>query len=157
MRVRRSTELPCDADRAWEELQKPGLLQHVSRPLLSVRFRDGRPERWTVGEHPVSLRLLGVIPLGRQTVGIEVPPSERGEFRLRDNGRGRLVRRWDHLVVIEPLGPGRCRYTDDVEIEAGVLTPVVTAFAWVFYRHRQRRWKRLVEEGFEYGDGARGP
>ena len=65
--------------------------------------------------------------------------------------RGALIRRWDHLITIEPAGPRRTRYTDWVEAEAGLLTPLVWAFARVFYAHRQRRWQRLVAHGFRYG------
>jgi hypothetical protein len=31
-----------------------------------------------------------------------------------------------------------------IEIACGFLTLPVWAFAWLFYRHRQRRWKKLL-------------
>ena len=52
--------------------------------------------------------------------------------------------RWDHRVREPPLGEGRCRYFDEVEIEAGPLTAVVWLFARWFYRHRQRRWQAVA-------------
>lgn len=46
-----------------------------------------------------------------------------------------------------PEGPGT-RYLDEIEIEieieGGRLTPLFAAFAHVFYRYRQARWRRLV-------------
>ena len=51
---------------------------------------------------------------------------------------------------MQALPDGRTRYTDSVEVRAGLLTPLVWAFATAFYRHRQRRWRRLVRRGFRY-------
>jgi hypothetical protein len=36
-----------------------------------------------------------------------------------------LVQRWDHRVRVQPLGEGRCRYFDEVEIEVGPPTAAV--------------------------------
>lgn len=68
---------------------------------------------------------------------------------LRDNGYSRLIPKWDHLITIR-AAEGGCLYTDRVEIHAGVFTPFVWSFAWLFYRHRQRRWVHLVNNGFAY-------
>jgi hypothetical protein len=57
---------------------------------------------------------------------------------------GGPIRLWEHRISVEPLGEVRCRYTDDLVIDAGGLTPAVMAFANLFYRHRQRRWRRLA-------------
>ncbi len=46
--------------------------------------------------------------------------------------------------------PGGTLYRDRVEIDAGLLTPVVAALARVFYRHRQGRWRALAARGFAY-------
>jgi hypothetical protein len=67
---------------------------------------------------------------------------ERREIQTREHDP--LIRRWDHRIQFEPLGPDSSRYTDEVEVEAGLLTPVAWAFAQWFYRHRQRRWRRVA-------------
>ena len=56
-----------------------------------------------------------------------------------------LVRRWDHLVSVRPLGENQSIYRDTVDIDAGNLTFVVWAWANWFYRHRQRRWRALAK------------
>ena len=93
--------------------------------------------------------LFGFIPLGWQAIVISLP-EPRGNTRfVRDNGHSPLIRRWDHWITIEPSEDGkRTRYTDTVEVEAGLLTPVIAAFARVFYAHRQRRWRALARTGF---------
>jgi hypothetical protein len=45
---------------------------------------------------------------------------------------------------------GMTRYTDEVEIHAGLLTVPAWLFALAFYGHRQRRLNRLVAAGFAY-------
>jgi len=60
-----------------------------------------------------------------------------------------LIKKWDHRITIDPSGTGTL-YRDHVIIEAGVFTFFIWAFAQIFYRHRQRRWRQLVASGFDY-------
>jgi hypothetical protein len=60
------------------------------------------------------------------------------------NERGGGVRKWNHRITIKPLSDDRCRYTDEIDIGAGPITPLVWAYAHVFYRYRQRRWRKLA-------------
>lgn len=39
-------------------------------------------------------------------------------------------------------------YSDEVEVQAGLLTIFVWVFAWFFYKHRQKRWAQLVANNF---------
>ena len=96
--------------------------------------------------------LAGFLPLGRQWIDISSVETADGSFRMRDNGRGDLVHRWDHWITILPHVDGNCSYADEVEVEAGLQTPLVWIFAWVFYAHRQRRWRKLASNN---GAGAR--
>lgn len=146
MRVLVESDLPCDADRAWAAVQTSALLLEVVRPLVDVRPLPGEPwpERWPVGQ---TLRcrsyLFGVVPLGTRTLIFESVDHAAREIRTREHDA--LVRRWDHRISVQPLGPGRCRYSDDITIEAGLLTPVVWLFAQWLYRHRHRRWRTVAE------------
>ena len=147
--VELSTVLDAPPERVWEEVNRPALLRFVAHPFVRFDPLDppAFPERWEEREYRVRVRQLGVIPLGWQVIRIERPAPVGGTRYLRDNGRGALARRWDHLITVAPAGPGRTRYTDRVEIEAGPLTPFVWAYARAFYAHRQRRWRALVAEG----------
>lgn len=150
MRVNLSTPLACDWQQAAAQARTPRLLQHVSAPLVRFTPIDPPvfPEILLPRTHWVGLRLLGCIPFGRQAIVISYPPTAHG-FVMRDAGHSRLVRRWDHTITILPA-PGGATYRDRVDIDAGLLTPLVWLFAQVFYRHRQRRWRALVARGFQY-------
>ena len=146
-----STILPCPIADVIVHVRTPRLLEYVAKPI--VRFvplsPDAFPAVWQEGTYWVKLRLLGFIPFGRQAVVITYLPHPNG-FSARDNGHSRLIARWDHTITIEPASNGTL-YRDRVDIAAGPLTPIIWAFAQIFYRHRQRRWRKLVQQGFAYG------
>jgi len=152
-----SCHLEAPTDRIWAEVQKPKLLHFVAHPLL--RFRpvnpDQFPARWETSDYIVSMRLMGFIPLGHQTISISHPNGPNGTRQIRDSGHSALIQRWDHVITLEPEGKGT-RYTDHVTIEAGLLTLPVTMFAKSFYAHRQRRWRLLVASGFAYATAKDG-
>lgn len=91
--------------------------------------------------------LFGTIPLGWQAIRISLPEQLDDVRYVRDDGYGPLIKRWDHWIAIGPEGDGT-RYIDQVMIDAGPLTPVVAAFARIFYAHRQKRWRELAATNF---------
>lgn len=151
MKIALSTLLDIPAEQAWSAVRQSRLLEHVASPLQAFEPVDppALPEQWSDGSYLVRLRLFGWLPLGTQWIVISTLEQGPDRYRLRDDGRGALVAKWDHLITIEPITRNWCRYTDEVEVQAGFLTPAITAFAHVFYRHRQRRWRGLVAAGFK--------
>ena len=145
MRVFVESLLPCNADLAWAAVQTSALLGEVAAPLMTFRPVAGEtlPERWPAGQTMrCRVYLFGLIPVGTQVIHFErIDPATR-EIQSRESTL--LVARWDHLIRIQPTTNGRCRYSDEVEIEAGWRTPLVWMFALSFYRHRQRRWRRVA-------------
>ena len=145
MRVIVESILPCCADLAWVAVQTSALLLEVASPVAVIRPLDGDalPERWAVGQ---SFRcrsyLFGVIPVGTRTVRVDSIDS--ADLAIRFSEFDPLCSRWDHLIGIRPMANGRCRYRDEIDFEAGWLTLFVWLFAQAFYRHRQRRWRRVA-------------
>ena len=146
-----TTHLAARPETIRDHIMRPALLLHVSAPLLHFKPLDPAPlpETWQDGEYRVGMWLFGFLPLGWQMVGLEIQPLRSDIWSIRDNGRGALIRTWDHWIEVAPDGDGT-RYTDRVTVEAGLLTPFVVLFARIFYRHRQRRWRKLVANGFDY-------
>lgn len=145
-----STTLECTPDTAWERVRTSALLMHVAAPLIRFVPKGDTPfpGDWAPGEYRAWMWLFGLIPIGWQAVVISEPPPDGATRFIRDNGYGPLIRRWDHWIAIAPGEHGTTRYVDRVDIEAGVLTPLIAAFARVFYAHRQRRWRQLARSGF---------
>jgi hypothetical protein len=153
--VERATHLDCPPEEAFAQVQRSALLEHVAAPLIRFAPRGAPfPEKWEPGEYRAGMFLFGLVPIGWQAVVISQPEAA-GETRfVRDNGYGPLIKRWDHWIAIGPDPGGRgTRYIDQVTIDAGVFTPVVAAFARIFYAHRQRRWRALARSRFTAIEG----
>jgi hypothetical protein len=158
MRVRIETRLSAPAEKVWLQLKSPDVLRHVAAPMLRFRPVDPPdfPALWGEGDYLVSMWFLGVLPLGRQEIRTRFLVAEGWPRLLQDDGRGLVVRRWDHRIEIEPDGDAATRYVDEVDIEAGLLTLPVWLFAHIFYRHRQRRWRALARQDFAQISGREG-
>ena len=152
MRIRLTTELDCPKERAWQAVQTTRLLEYIAAPL--VRFDPLQPSRlpetWVEGSYQVRMKIFGWFSFGKHWIVISVPQCREHLYQIRDNGHGDRISRWDHWITIQDAPDGRTQYMDQVEIEAGLLTPVVWLFSQIFYRHRQRRWRNLVKQDFQY-------
>lgn len=154
MRVRLSIILDAPPEWVAKQLQSTAVFRHITAPLVRFKPAPGSmwPTHWTPGEMRLRVWLVGILPMGSQTVRILVePPTHAGGWpALRDNGEGTLMRRWDHRITLQPLPDGRTLYTDDIQVAARhllwLMTPMGAAFARLFYRHRQRRWRQLIAE-----------
>ena len=149
MEVDISAYLSCNPRDVILHVKSSRLLLHVAKPFISfVPIAPSQlPDEWAEGTYWVSLNLFGIIPFGKQAIVISYPSS--APFTLRDNGHSALIHKWDHVITVEPSGSGTL-YRDRIIINAGILTPFIWLFAQLFYRHRQRRWRQLVERGFSY-------
>jgi hypothetical protein len=145
MKARIATRLPCSEAELWDRIVEPESLRFVAAPILEFVPVEGSdlPEKWRTGvPYPLRLRFLGVVPLGRHTIEL-VRVDERAR-RIESRESGLLARTWNHVIQFSEVEPGTVDYVDEIEIRAGLLTPVIWAFAHLFYRHRQRRWRVLL-------------
>ena len=144
MVVRVSTVLPTSPDRAWEAVQRPDTLRYITRGLLGFRPLGEVPDTLSEGL-TVRLRLMFFHALPAWKHEITVVRLDDGAREIYTNERGGPVRSWNHLIRIEPGSrDGETRYTDEIEIAAGPMTPLVWLYAQLFYRYRQWRWRKLA-------------
>lgn len=140
MIVRRSTDLPIPAECACRLAQKPAMFRHVVWPVFGARGE--LPERLEAGQE-LSARLywMTVIPAWTHTLRlVSLGPTE-----IYSNEHGGMVRRWNHRLSFEATSEASCRYTDEVDIDAGAATLLVVAFARFIYWWRQRRWRQVAQ------------
>jgi hypothetical protein len=150
MRLQLTSLLACPIDRLASELTRPALLQEIAAPMLT--FVPVEPAdfggSWEPRQYRTRLFLGGRVPLGEHTLDIKQDATTDGAL-FHDAGFSDLIKTWDHRVILADFH-GMTRYTDRVQIVAGLLTPVAWAFAILFYTHRQRRLNRLVASNFTY-------
>jgi len=141
--LHRSTELDAPATLVWQALMVPEAFVVVSGALLRFPAAERHGRRWRTGDVVEGWTLLfGLLPWSRHRLEVHAIDDEVMRFESRE--RGGLVRRWDHVIEVTAIDGGRCRYTDRLVIDAGLVTPVVVAFGRVFYAYRQRNWRRLA-------------
>jgi hypothetical protein len=147
MKATISTIIQTDLNRIWDELQKTSSLIKVASPILVFHAQDGKPSpaTWEAGQtYALDLRAFHILPLGKHYIDVkEINAVKREIFT---NEHGSLTKTWNHRIQVEPLSKLALRYTDEIEIDAGILTLFIWAFAHLFYRHRQRRWKALLAQ-----------
>jgi hypothetical protein len=137
------TDLPAPATRVWEAMQQPATFLYVVRGTLGVPALAGRTAPLRAGEVVTGwIFLFHVLPVHRHRIEVAAVDPAVGVVRTEE--RGGVLRRWDHVLQVAPVDAGSSRYSDTVDIDAGPLTGVVAAWAELFYRYRQARWRRLA-------------
>lgn len=146
-----STFLNAPPEVVQDHVGRSELLNYVARGMIRFKAIDPPqfPERWAEGHYKANMYWKGFLPVGWQSIGIEPQPMSGETWSLRDNGHGGLIKTWDHMIEVSPQDDGSY-YVDRITIDAGLLTPFVGLFAGRFYKHRQKRWRRLVANGFDY-------
>lgn len=146
-----STFLDAPPDTVRDHVERSELLEYITRGMIRFKAVDPPqfPERWSEGHYKAEMYWKGFLPVGSQTISIEPQPMDGETWSIRDNGHGSLIRTWDHMIEISPQNGGTY-YLDRISVDAGILTPFVAIFAGRFYRHRQKRWRRLVANRFDY-------
>lgn len=138
-----TTELPAPAATVWRAAATPAAFVHVAAGMLRFPVAERAGSRWQPGDRLEGWTfLLGVVPFSRHR--LEVVVVDPTSMTLESDEGGGLVRSWRHRIGVEALAEDRCRYRDRIEIDAGPLTAPVAAFARLFYRYRQRRWRSLA-------------
>ena len=141
------TTLPCTPEQLWQRITQPESLRFVAAPLITFQPLAGEDlaSSWQEGSTSVfRLHFLGIVPLGRHSITIAT--LDEAQHRIISNESGSLTKVWNHEIHFHSLDEGKSYYVDEVEIQAGLLTLPVWLFANVFYRHRQRRWKVLLNK-----------
>lgn len=142
-RVHVETILPTDADSVWRAMQYPVTFLYVCRGLFGMPALAGRSAPMRAGERGTGwLFAFHVFPAYRHT--LEILSVDADNRTIATHEFGGVLKSWDHTLKVAAVTEMSCRYSDTVDIDAGVLTPVVVMIARGIYRYRQRRWHRLV-------------
>lgn len=137
--------LDMSIEKAFLEIQKMSHLMKVSSPLIVFRPFQDNPLPQTMREgktYIVSLRFLGFIPLGKHV--FTIMKIDRKNRIMTTDEKGSFIRVWKHRMSLNKQKNNSILYTDEIEIKAGFLTFLVWVFTQILYRHRQRKWKKMI-------------
>jgi hypothetical protein len=138
-----STDLDTTAERTWALVQRSATFLHVTRGILGLKDAERLPAQWQPGSVVRSrLLLFNIVPAWVHELRVVRVDDHARE--LYTNEHGGPLSKWNHRITVEPLSVSCCRYTDAVEIGAGLFTPLVWLNAHLFFRYRQHRLRQLV-------------
>jgi hypothetical protein len=143
-----SSTFPASAEEIGEMLLHVDTLKAITKPMMTftpVERAAENPAWIEGGVYAFKIRLFGVIPIGGRHV-IDVITIDREHFIIQTHERNTTVTIWNHRIELASLPDGSTRYTDIVEIYAGRLTSAVVWWSKIFYRHRQRKWLKLLHQ-----------
>jgi len=138
------TYFKTSADTAWETLKKKDTFLFITDGFLGFSGNKKWPEKFYEGLVIDSrLFFFHIFPSWKHRLLVVKVDDVNKELYSNENGGP--IKIWNHLIKIEPEADQSCKYTDQIEIEAGLLTPFVWGYAHVFYRYRQKRWRKLIQ------------
>ncbi|MEY4231308.1 MAG: hypothetical protein RLZZ362_2157 [Actinomycetota bacterium] len=142
--VERSTLLEAPAAAVWGAVKAPSAFRAVTRRLIVMPAIADRQDDWREGETVVGwVFLFGFLPFSRHH--LHVARIDEATRTLSSRESGGVITTWNHDIEVTPIDATSCRYLDRIEIEAGILTPLIVVYARWFYRMRQRRWRALAK------------
>jgi hypothetical protein len=141
-----SSLFPATTDEIWDKLQQFETLQYIASPYAKFYPIGNTAILWTVGQTlRYHLKVFGFIPLGVHT--INVIQFDRDALSVYTNEGNTSVPVWNHRIVLQKTAANDVSsYTDEVEVDAGWKTPVVVLWSNLFYRHRQKKWRKLLRD-----------
>lgn len=140
--VQRTSVFPADINDVFERLQKLETLQYIAAPYATFTPMEEKEILWTSGaSYSFRFRLFGIIPYGTHRINVIRFDKER----IYTHEGNEHVPVWNHEILLKDMD-GCCIYTDNVEIGAGWKTNFIYIWVWFFYRHRQKKWIRMLKK-----------
>jgi hypothetical protein len=149
MKVSITSNIAASTEAAWGLVKLSNTLLYVTRGLMGFKsISSNLPSEWQQGE-TVQLRIMlfGLIPAWRHQITFKHISDSKMVMLTHESGG--VVKTWNHLISIKSVDSSSCNYTDDVEIKAGLFTPLIWFYAHIFYRYRQLRWRLLIRKSTE--------
>lgn len=144
MKLRLTHHYPDSTPReVWNLATSLAALHEVCAPLLNFEGipREGRIK---TGDHFEPLvRLFGRMP--PQPYAMTVVSCDDDAMSFQSDEKGAGVRKWAHHLQVLPEGDG-ARIEEEIEIKAGLLTPLFYLWARTLYRHRHKPRLKLLAQ-----------
>ena len=139
-----SSVFPATIDEIWDKLQSLKTLQFIAAPYVTFEPYDKNILKWQEGvTTDYHLKLFGLFSFGKHS--IEIIQFDKNAGLIYTNEKNNVVPLWNHKILLQKIELESTLYTDEVEISAGWKTFFVYCWGVLFYRHRQKKWLRLLD------------
>ena len=141
--VKISSVFPASVDEVWEKIQRLETLQYIAAPYATFEPLDKSVLTWEEGvTTDYSFKMFGLFPFGKHS--IKVVKFNKTKGLIYTNEKNKSVPVWNHTILLQRIEANATCYTDEVEIDAGWKTFFVYCWSILFYKHRQRKWLKLL-------------
>lgn len=136
------SDYAAPAPKVWALATDYGALAKIMKGIATF---DGVPSgRTKTGQKmDVMVSLFGKLP--QQPYFMEVPECDDEHMVLRSSERGAGVKSWRHTLTVTKTETGS-RLTDEIEVDAGVLTFAFAMWAKYLYKARHKPRLRMLGE-----------
>lgn len=142
-RINVSSVFSTGIDKVWNKIQHVETLRYIARPWAQFNPIGFVPSQWKEGDcYTFHTWIHGMMPIGKHT--INVMEMNRAKGKIYTNEYNRIIKIWNHHIIMEDKGNNTTGYTDIVDIYAGIFTRMVAWWSVRFYRYRQRKWKSIA-------------
>jgi ligand-binding SRPBCC domain-containing protein len=145
------TRLRARARDVWPAIKRSDTLLMVTKGFLCFRDTGKFPQIWEEGvKVDTGFIFFHILPAWWVHT-MEVKLVDDDNMILRSHEYGGMIKYWDHTISAVAAGDG-CEYSDEIAIDAGIMTIPVWLYANIFYRYRQMRWRSLLDELVKSGE-----
>jgi hypothetical protein len=146
MLLRVNSIFPASIENIYEKIKKISTLQFIAAPYAYFEQIDTKNLSWQAGEtSEYFLFIFKFINIGIHT--IKVIQFDTNEIYTKEYNKSIPI--WNHKIKMKKLNDYKTLYSDEVEIKAGIKTFFIYIWALLFYNHRQRKWKKLLQNSKE--------
>jgi hypothetical protein len=143
IRITISSILNNSAEKIWNRLLDVETLIYICKPMAI--FKPTAKEKhlkWELNkEYMFKLFIYGFVPFGNHRIILE--KIDETNKIITSKERNTIVKIWNHKITMENNEENKTKYTDEVEIYAGIFTLFVAVWGVLFYKHRQRKWGKI--------------
>lgn len=139
------SELTVTAEYAWEILLKCKTLHFIAQGVMSIKpVFEPFPDEWEQNKiFKTQMLMYGFIPYG----GIHTiffKKIDHVNHIIETEESNKSFRMWNHTMYVEEKKHGNCIISDEVFINNGFISFVAVKWASYYYRHRHKRWLKLI-------------
>ena len=132
-------------EKIWSKLLGVETLIYICKPMAIFKISTNEKYmKWELNkEYVFKLLIYGFIPFGNHKIILEKIDETNKVIISKEHNK--IVKIWNHIIKMENKGEKNIRYTDEVEIYAGIFTLFVAIWGIIFYKHRQKKWKKIAK------------
>ena len=140
-----SSILNNSAEKIWNKILNIETLIYICKPMITFKSKTKENNmKWELKkEYIFRLFIYGFLPFGNHSIILEKIDENNKIIISKEHNN--IITIWNHIIKMENNGEKSIKYTDEVEIYAGIFTFFVAIWSIIFYKHRQKKWAKIAQ------------